>query len=118
MVGNMWHSSATRQVCIHLLTRRGCLSGALVQRTASFAAGRPKRIFGDFLGAPRKSLGRRDELPASAVKDGMVAIDQAAASAIGAWKLRKRKALPNTNTLDSAMAPAAKIGDSRTPYAG
>ena len=90
----------------------------MVHRTASFAAGRPKRIFGDFLGAPRKSLGRRDELPPSAVKDGMVAIDQAAASAIGAWKLRKRKALPSTNTLDSAMAPAAKIGDSRTPYAG
>ena len=56
----------------------------MVHRTASFAAGRPKRIFGDFLGAPRKSLGRRDELPPSAVKDGMVAIDQAAASAIGA----------------------------------
>ena len=111
-------SAAARQVCIHPLTRRGCLSSALVQRTASFAAGRPKRIFGDFLGAARKSLGRRDELLASAVKDVMVAIDQAATSAIGALKLRKRKALPSTNTLDSAMAPAAKIGDSRTPYAG
>ena len=71
-----------------------------------------------FLAKQEKKLGRRDELLASAVKDVMVAIDQAATSAIGALKLRKRKALPSTNTLDSAMAPAAKIGDSRTPYAG
>ena len=97
----------------------GCLNVATQERSEfrRTAVGRRASLV-TFLSRTRKSLGRRDELPASAVKDWMVAIDQAATSAIGALKLRKRKALPSTNTLDSAMAPAAKIGDSRTPYAG
>lgn len=32
--------------------------------------------------------------------------------------LRSRKALDTTNTLDIAIAPAASIGESRTPSAG
>ncbi|KAG1241065.1 hypothetical protein G6F65_023511 [Rhizopus arrhizus] len=42
----------------------------------------------------------------------------AGASAIGGWKRRRRSALPSTNTLDSAIAPAANTGDSRTPQPG
>src|SRR5690606_37409029 len=40
------------------------------------------------------------------------------ASAWGGWNPRKRKALPSTKTLDSAMAPAAKTGESSTPHTG
>src|SRR5690606_13285262 len=38
--------------------------------------------------------------------------DLASASGL---KRRRRKALPSTKTLDSAMAPAAKMGDSKVP---
>ena len=45
--------------------------------------------------------------------------DQAAStSAIGASNLRNRNAFPNTNTLDNAIAPAAKMGDSSMPLKG
>src|SRR5690606_35646725 len=40
------------------------------------------------------------------------------APAPGGWKPRRRSALPSTNTLDSDIAAAAKIGDSSTPKAG
>jgi len=36
----------------------------------------------------------------------------------GALKYFRRKALPNTKTEDNAMAPAAKMGDSKIPNAG
>src|SRR5690606_40461660 len=38
--------------------------------------------------------------------------------AVAPWKRRRRRALPRTNTLDMAMAPAAKIGERRMPQAG
>lgn len=44
--------------------------------------------------------------------------DAAGASTIGGWKRRRRSALPSTNTLDSAIAPAANTGDSSTPQTG
>lgn len=36
----------------------------------------------------------------------------------GAWKRFSRNALPRTNTLESAMAAAASMGDSRIPHTG
>lgn len=36
----------------------------------------------------------------------------------GALNLRSRSALPSTKTLDSAIAPAAKTGESRIPWVG
>jgi len=48
------------------LTCRGYLSAAH-QRAASSTAGIAKRIFGSFLGATRKELARRGEIPASAL---------------------------------------------------
>lgn len=36
----------------------------------------------------------------------------------GGLKRRNRNALPNTNTLESAMAPAANMGDNKVPVNG
>lgn len=41
-----------------------------------------------------------------------------ASASMGALNPRNRSALPRTKTLDSAMAPAAKIGDRSKPKAG
>ncbi|VTR28969.1 Uncharacterised protein [Serratia fonticola] len=46
------------------------------------------------------------------------AVPLEASTVIGAWKRLSRSALPSTKTLESAIAAAAKIGESKVPFNG
>src|SRR5690625_255912 len=49
---------------------------------------------------------------------GCVGLDGRSTTFIGGWKRRRRSALVSTNTLESAIAAAAKTGFSRMPKGG
>lgn len=74
-------------------------------------AGRSSRFFGGR--RPAEMAGRKGYSAGASAAAPTVPVARA-----GAWKRFSRIALPSTKTLDSAIAPAASIGDSSVPLSG